>query len=88
MKIRELKMKEEPFRALNGQAAFHADDNDPTWYAPSTNPFWQGCCYCGLMHRVEYRVVKGALELRFTVDEKETERLRHYLASRPEKGRR
>lgn len=79
-------MKEELFKTPNGVDAFHADDSDPTWYVPSTNPFWHGCCNCGLMHRVDYRVIEGELQLRFTTDETETKRLRFYLTNRDGEG--
>lgn len=41
---------------------------DGQWYEPTENPFIHGCCECGLSHRVEYLIEKGALSLRFFRD--------------------
>jgi hypothetical protein len=52
---------------------------DGEWYEPSENPFIQGCCDCGLAHRIEYDIENGVLSLRFYRDHEATEELQQRL---------
>jgi hypothetical protein len=37
---------------------------DGEWVEPRAKNFRLGCCDCGLVHRVDFRVIDGALQLR------------------------
>jgi hypothetical protein len=52
---------------------------DDMWFAPSENPFIQGCCDCGLAHRITYRIDSEGLSLNFQRDYEATEHLQARL---------
>jgi hypothetical protein len=64
--------------------AFHLYDNDNRWFQPSRNPFEQGCCACGLYHKVKYRIDNDKIELFFERDDERTETLREYIRKHSE----
>lgn len=45
---------------------------DGEWMRPITRGFKEQCCDCGLVHRVDYRVVDGAIEFRAYRDNRAT----------------
>jgi len=44
---------------------------DGEWVAPQKN-YRMACCDCGLVHKFEFRVVKGKIQFRAWRDEKST----------------
>lgn len=45
---------------------------DGEWIEPSRKNFKEQCCACGLVHKVDYRVVDGKVQFRATVDNRAT----------------
>lgn len=45
---------------------------DGQWARPKHRGFLEQCCHCGLVHRVDYRIVNGHVEFRATVDKRRT----------------
>lgn len=59
------------------------DDGTFQWWVPTENPFGQGCCDCGLFHKIKYRIfneegkeINGHIELQFYREEEITKELR------------
>lgn len=57
---------------------------DGQWFEPTENPFIHGCCDCGLAHRIEYLIEKGALSFRFYRDHEATRMLQARLGAERE----
>ena len=76
-------------RRLKATASDAEQAYDGDWLQPTVNPFGHACCHCSLFHQVEYRViddigeeVEGNIQLKFTLDETETARLRAHQEER------
>jgi hypothetical protein len=42
------------------------------WTRPRKRNFREQCCDCGLIHRLDFRIVEGAIEFRTRRDERAT----------------
>lgn len=49
---------------------YHATDGE--WIEVPKRGFKEQCCACGLIHTVDFRLVKGKLQFRATVDNRAT----------------
>lgn len=49
---------------------------DGEWFAPTHNGFRDACCDCGLVHRVDFRVVEGKVHFRAMRDKRATAAMR------------
>jgi len=49
-------------------------------------PTWVACCDCGLVHRVEYRMKRGAVQLRVQRDARKTAATRRQMRARQQKS--
>jgi hypothetical protein len=49
---------------------YHVTDGE--WIEIPWRGFKDQCCACGLIHRVDYRVVKGRLQFKATTDNRAT----------------
>ena len=54
---------------------YHWAQNDE-WVPISWRGFKEQCCSCGLVHRVDYRVVEGQLQFKARIDERATSAVR------------
>lgn len=52
----------------------HGDD----WVRPVPRGYRMACCDCGLVHRVDFRVVAGQVEFRIARDSRATGQLRRW----------
>lgn len=53
------------------------------WFRPIKNGFKMGCCDCGLVHRVDFKIKKRTqIRMRVYLDPKETKRERNRLKKR------
>jgi hypothetical protein len=60
---------------------------DPgVWVRPRRRGYLFGCCDCGLVHRVDFRVVEGRAEFRLYRAEAATKRLRRRMRARRKPG--
>jgi len=66
-------MKKRRYRPVATDVWFHA-------------PRWLACCDCGLVHRVEYRMKRGAVQLRVQRDARKTAATRRQMRARQQKS--
>jgi hypothetical protein len=52
---------------------------DGEWMRPTRRGFRDACCDCGLVHRMEFRIVEGTIEFRSTRDNKATAAMRRRM---------
>jgi len=53
------------------------------WMRPTTQEGWRhACCDCGLTHKVDFRVVRGVVHLRFWADRLSTAARRREMRKR------
>jgi len=50
--------------------------HDGEWFRPQLTNNFERCCDCALVHRVEYRIIDGHIEIRCWRDERKTSALR------------
>lgn len=49
---------------------------DGEWFTPSKRGFKEQCCDCGLVHKVDFRVVDNQIQFRCSRDERSTAAVR------------
>lgn len=49
---------------------------DGEWFAPARRGHKNQCCSCGLVHRYDYRIKNGVLEIRVVTDRRATAAVR------------
>jgi hypothetical protein len=54
------------------------------WLKPVHNGYKLGCCDCGLVHKMDFRVVKGKVEFRAFRDERATAQKRRWRKAKAE----
>ena len=55
---------------------------DGQWLRPTRRGFKEQCCDCGLVHRMDFRLVNGTIEFRVFRDKRATARARQGLKKR------
>ncbi len=45
---------------------------DGEWFEPAQKNHIMGCCDCGLVHKVDFRIYKGKVQMRAFRDKKRT----------------
>jgi hypothetical protein len=53
------------------------DNNE--WYSPKMKGYKLGCCDCGLVHIIDFRIVGKHIEMRANRNERSTGQKRRYL---------
>jgi len=56
---------------------------DGEWTRPRMRGFREQCCDCGLIHRIDFRIVDGSVEFRATRDERATAAARRAYSFQP-----
>ena len=56
---------------------------DGQWIAPARHGYRQACCDCGLVHRVDFRVKQGRIQLRAFRDAPGTKAVRQWMQRSP-----
>lgn len=62
---------------------------DGEWVNPNMNRYMMGCCDCGMVHRIEFKVTtRLRVKFRAFYDEKATDKLRKRMVNEKENPRR
>jgi hypothetical protein len=60
---------------------------DGEWIQPQTPGYKIGCCDCGLVHKLEFRIVKGHIQICATRDNRATASKRRSKKFKKKNGR-
>lgn len=60
----------------------YPEAEDGEWILPVANGHRHQCCDCGLVHKVDYRIVDGKVEFRSTRDGRATGQVRRHLKAK------
>jgi hypothetical protein len=55
------------------------EDGWTDWHQPNHTDYKLACCDCGLIHKMQFRVVKGQVEFRASRDERATAARRRHM---------
>ena len=61
--------------------------DEGVWVQPVRRGYKMGCCDCGLVHRLDFRLVKGRTQFRAFRDNRATAAMRRVLRARYDKAR-